>query len=146
MALFGPLCPMRHLHIACNNLVSLHPHAPPKVELNFHTMRLAIDSTLPPAELIQDSVKRSSVAHLFQLYHVLGDIASIPRKTPLGWVMAEPASPTSPSAKGVAAASSGTIGVSPQKGDVVELDARLLARDCLRAIGQEMGMGLGNRN
>ncbi|KZP24026.1 hypothetical protein FIBSPDRAFT_785328 [Athelia psychrophila] len=106
----------------------------------------AIDSTLPPAELIQDSVKRSSVAHLFQLYHVLGDIASIPRKTPLGWVMAEPASPTSPSAKGVAAASSGTIGVSPQKGDVVELDARLLARDCLRAIGQEMGMGLGNRN
>ncbi|KAF7985483.1 hypothetical protein HWV62_5261 [Athelia sp. TMB] len=107
----------------------------------------AIDPSLSPTELIQDSVKRSPVAHLFQIYHILGDIASIPRKTPSGWVMAEASSPSSPRTKGTSSVTPhSTIGVSPQNGIAVELDARTLARDCLRAIGQEMGMGLGNRN
>ncbi|KAF8879578.1 guanine nucleotide exchange factor in Golgi transport N-terminal-domain-containing protein [Infundibulicybe gibba] len=37
-------------------------------------------------KLISDAVKRSSVAHLFHFYPVLCEIASMPRKTPSGWV------------------------------------------------------------
>jgi hypothetical protein len=78
---------------------------------------LAIDASLPPSALIADAVKRSAKAHLFHLYPVLCEIASIPRKTPSAWI--------------------------DLRGDGVraqELDARLLARDCLKAIGVEMGL------
>lgn len=39
--------------------------------------------------------------------------------------------------------SRGKIGTPLAHGSIIELDARLLARDCLKAIGKEMGMGPG---
>jgi hypothetical protein len=41
-------------------------------------------------------------------------------------------------------ASGSKIGASVTNGKALELDARSLARECLRLIGQEMGMGLGH--
>lgn len=109
---------------------------------------LAIDSSLPPAELIADAVKRSSVAHLFQFYHILCNIASIPRKTPTAWVMAEAPSPLSPSSSPRHSEDGhspkrhlGQIGSSATNGKALELDARALARECLKLVGKEMGMG-----
>lgn len=114
--------------------------------LRLHT---AIDSSLPPSDLVADAVKRSSVAHLFHFYHVLCDIASIPRKTPSAWVMAEapsPSLPSSPSATGDhdnTYTSRSKIGTSTPSGQASELDARSLARMCLKIVGEEMGMGVG---
>ncbi|KAJ7449990.1 hypothetical protein B0H11DRAFT_323334 [Mycena galericulata] len=84
----------------------------------------AIDATLSPSLLIADAVKRSSVAHLFHFYPVLCEIASIPRKTPSSWVLSRAADKAS----------------SPERDEVTELDARVLARDCLKEVGREMGM------
>ncbi|KAG7085465.1 hypothetical protein E1B28_003026 [Marasmius oreades] len=81
-----------------------------------------IDSTVvkpTPTRLISDSVKRSSIAHLFYFYPALCEIASIPRKTPSSFVVVE--------------RSEGGEGVS-------EVDARGLARECLRVVGKEMGV------
>jgi len=86
----------------------------------------AIDSSLSPSLLIADAVKRSSVAHLFHFYPVLCEIASIPRKTPSTWVVAQPSSPSGQNGGDVAKA--------------VELDARVLARECLKEVGKEMGV------
>jgi hypothetical protein len=49
----------------------------------------AIDTSLPPAGLIADSVKRSSRAHLFHFYTLLSEIASVPRKAPSAWITAD---------------------------------------------------------
>ncbi|KAJ7187153.1 hypothetical protein C8R46DRAFT_1172029 [Mycena filopes] len=83
-----------------------------------------IDASLSPSLLIADAVKRSSVAHLFHFYPVLCEIASIPRKTPSSWVLARTGGRTS----------------SPDSGEVTELDARVLARECLKEVGREMGV------
>ncbi|KAJ7102802.1 hypothetical protein C8R44DRAFT_682224 [Mycena epipterygia] len=83
----------------------------------------AIDASLSPSLLIADAVKRSSVAHLFHFYPVLCEIASIPRKTPSSWVLTR------------AADKSSSEGV-----EATELDARVLARECLKEVGREMGV------
>ncbi|KAJ7641694.1 hypothetical protein FB45DRAFT_900796 [Roridomyces roridus] len=75
----------------------------------------AIDTSLGPSLLIADAVKRSPVAHLFHFYPVLCEIASIPRQTPSSWVVDKGSS-------------------------VAELDARVLARECLKEVGREMGV------
>ncbi|KAJ7597649.1 guanine nucleotide exchange factor in Golgi transport N-terminal-domain-containing protein [Mycena floridula] len=75
----------------------------------------AIGSSSSPSVLIADSVKRSSVAHLFHFYPTLCEIASIPRRAPSSWVQEKGAEP-------------------------VELDARVLARRCLKEVGREMGV------
>ncbi|EPQ52984.1 hypothetical protein GLOTRDRAFT_139951 [Gloeophyllum trabeum ATCC 11539] len=80
-----------------------------------------------PSELISDSIKRSSKAHLFHFYDVLCEIAAIPRKTPTAWV--------------TTSKSGGADGVESEKEAVREFDARGLARECLREIGKEMGVG-----
>jgi hypothetical protein len=94
-----------------------------------------ISNDLTPSELVADAVKRSSVAHLFQFYPVLCEIASIPRPTPSAWVL--PNSHTK-----VGAGLNGT-NVEEGTGNVdwaVRLDARSLARACLKEIGKEMGL------
>ncbi|KAJ7026944.1 hypothetical protein C8F04DRAFT_1008614 [Mycena alexandri] len=83
-----------------------------------------IAASLGPSLLIADAVKRSSVAHLFHFYPVLCEIASIPRKTPSSWVLARLGDKTS----------------SPDSGEVTELDARVLTRECLKEVGREMGV------
>ena len=62
--------------------------------------------------------------------------------------MAESPSPLSPSSLSSgdhvdADRSRGKAGTSVPNGKALELDARSLARQCLRLMGQEMGMGLG---
>ncbi|KAJ6525079.1 hypothetical protein DFH09DRAFT_1250788 [Mycena vulgaris] len=85
----------------------------------------AIDTSLIPSLLIADAVKRSSVAHLFHFYPVLCEIASIPRKTPSSWVLSQAAEK----------------GSSSEGDQATELDARVLARECLKEVGREMGVG-----
>ncbi|KAK1219528.1 Endocytosis and vacuole integrity protein [Marasmius sp. AFHP31] len=68
-----------------------------------------------PKELISDSVKRSSLAHLFYFYPVMCEIAAIPRKMPSSFV-------------------------NQGAGGVKEVDARSLSRECLRVVGKEMGV------
>ena len=108
--------------------------------------------------MVSDSIKRSTVAHLFHFYPVLCEIASIPRRSPTAWVQAS----TSDSdkrgknerddgkpkgkiqkkeskEKSTRAVADATVN-GDVKGDVVELDARTLARDCLKELGREMGV------
>ncbi|KAJ7911535.1 hypothetical protein B0H13DRAFT_2009133, partial [Mycena leptocephala] len=90
---------------------------------SFAVEQPAIDASLSPSLLIADAVKRSSVAHLFHFYPVLCEIASIPRKTPSTWVLSRTADKNS------------------SEGDeAIELDARVLARECLKEVGREMGV------
>ncbi|KAL0563857.1 Endocytosis and vacuole integrity protein [Marasmius crinis-equi] len=73
------------------------------------------DPTLStPKQLITDSVlKHSSVTHLFYFYPVVCEIATIPRKMPSSFV-------------------------EKREGEIKEIDARSLARECLKAAGREM--------
>lgn len=75
----------------------------------------ALQSSLDLSLLLADAVKRSTIAHLFHFYPVICEIASIPRRTPSTWVML-------------------------QNGEAEELDARVLARHCLKEVGKEMGV------
>jgi len=101
-------------------------------------------STPPtPKELISDSIKLSTIAHLFHFYPVLCEIASIPRKVPTRWV-AHDSGNTSHSNK-LAESISYSSELEKEKTGipaVKELDARMLARECLREVGREMGVSL----
>jgi len=121
----------------------------------------AIDGSLPPSGLIADAVKRSSRAHMFHFYTLLCEIASLPRKSPNGWVAADrqarSGGPTAGKEKERAAGAqinhggrptqasttAGTIttgsGASSNVGHVVSFDARVLARECLEEVGRELG-------
>lgn len=123
-----------------------------------------LDTPPTPRELVSDSIKRSTVAHLFHFYPVLCEIASIPRRSPTAWVQASASDSDKVNrgkknerddgkAKGklqkennnkekstrtvadAAVSADGDV-----KGDVIELDARTLARDCLKELGREMGV------
>ncbi|KAJ8520264.1 hypothetical protein ONZ45_g2894 [Pleurotus djamor] len=97
-----------------------------------------IDTSLSPAALVADAVKRSSVAHLFHLYSILCEIGSLPRKPPTTWVSSPKGqrTPVPPPRT--------TVPIPPQRqpstGTPVEMDARSLARECLRTIGRELGV------
>ena len=105
------------------------------VLLCFHSHKFAvIETSLDPKALITDAVRRSSKAHLFHFYHVFCEIASLPRKTPSAWL-------SSPSEHLVNNGRSRIVQEEQEKTkDFVEFDARTLARECLKAIGQEMGL------
>ena len=117
--------------------------------------------------MIADASKRSSQGHLFHFYTLLYEIATIHRAPPSMWVnsTSPPHSPPSPKhsksnglkrkdkdkskSKNHTTTESihkqrGTIGAGVEgeddaPGTVVEVDARILAKDCLRQIGREMG-------
>lgn len=78
-----------------------------------------------PSLLVADAVKRSSVAHLFHFYSVLVEIASKPRRTPTMPIIVKAPSLTRSEEKIPCTA---------------ELDARVIARNCLKEIGNEMGI------
>lgn len=125
---------MTHRHTALHNQVIANLSCP---TLSSLFSFLAIDVSLPPPLLISDAVKRSSVAHLFHFYPVLCEIASIPRKTPSGWFLA------SPSHRLAAKGDNGNttpLGTLEQSEQAIELDARVLARACLKEVGKEMGV------
>jgi hypothetical protein len=70
---------------------------------------------MSPSQLIADAARRSTKAHLFQLYPMLCEIASSSR-TAIAWMSVA------------------------EGGDVEELEARNLAAQCLIELGKEMGM------
>jgi len=109
----------------------------------------AVDTSLPPSELIADSVKRSSRAHMFHFYSLLCEIASVPRKAPSAWISADrlavlsgvPAEKEKKEMETVATGrthhpSSSRAG----PGLLVSFDARELARECLKEVGRELGV------
>ena len=113
---------------------------------------LAVDTSLPASEIIADSVRRSSRAHVFHFYALLCEIVSVPRKAPSAWVMAERLVPggrskdkkdDSPIAVrvhhplGQVAMGAGN---GSDTGRLVSLDARALARECLKEVGRELGV------
>ncbi|KAI0656026.1 hypothetical protein C8Q70DRAFT_922126 [Cubamyces menziesii] len=106
----------------------------------FSSEQPAIDQSLSPSELIADAVKRSTKAHLFHFYPILCEIVAIPRKTPTAWILSNaPRTATAPvetSTGAVEAASDVT-----NEGQAVELDARVLVKECLKEIGKELGVG-----
>lgn len=121
-----------------------------------------LDRSPTPRELVSDSIKRSTVAHLFHFYPVLCEIASIPRRSPTAWVQASTSDSDKVNrgknerhdgkAKGKlqkkeskkekisAVADAAVVADGDVKEDVIELDARTLARDCLKELGREMGV------
>ena len=130
---------------------------------------IRLDTTPTPRELVSDSIKRSTIAHLFHFYPVLCEIASIPRRSPTAWVLQASTSDSDnnkvnrgknerddgkakgrlqkkensnkeKSTRAVADAAAAVIADGDVKGDAVELDARTLARDCLKELGREMGV------
>lgn len=108
---------------------------PPPPPLPFLTYTFpVIETSLDPKSLIADAVRRSSKAHLFHFYHIFCEIASLPRKTPSAWLSSPPEH----------IAGDGRSRIAQEENertrDFVEFDARTLARECLKAIGQEMGL------
>jgi hypothetical protein len=71
------------------------------------------DTSLPPAELVRDAIRRSTIAHLFELYPLLCEIASSTR-TAVAWMPLL------------------------DNGGAEEFDARTLASQCLEEIGKEL--------
>ena len=119
----------------------------------------AIDGSLSPSELIADAVKRSSRAHIFHFYSLLCEIASVPRKSPNAWIAADrlaisgaPAAgkereraaggQTNHSSRPTQASSTASTssGAGSNAGHVVSFDARVLARECLKEVGRELGV------
>jgi len=106
----------------------------------------AVDTSLPPSELIADSVKRSSRAHMFHLYSLLCEIASVPRKAPNAWITADrlvvsggPAGTEKETAAAAQVRTHHPIS-RPGSGHLVLFDARGLARECLKEVGRELGV------
>ena len=93
-----------------------------------------IETTLDPKGLITDAVRRSSKAHLFHFYHIFCEIASLPRKTPSAW-LSSPSEPFAGNGRSLIAQEE-----QEETKDFTEFDARTLAREGLKAIGQEMGL------
>ena len=115
-------------------------------------MTTAIDSSFNPSQLIADSVKRSTKAHLFQLYSSLCSIAALPRPTPVAWVSvsktfsgdgdlrtARTDSVIAVSTD-VTATKTSRVAEASRSAKVEELDARKVASLCLECIGKELGV------
>ncbi|KAF9445437.1 hypothetical protein P691DRAFT_805683 [Macrolepiota fuliginosa MF-IS2] len=100
----------------------------------------AVDTSIltSPSEIMADAAKRSSAAILFHFYSALCEIASIPRRTPSAWTF------TNGTHKSDTSHAKRDDRTKPGRyqsvENVVELDARALARDCLKVLGQEMGV------
>jgi hypothetical protein len=131
-----------------NNLVRILSFP---VLLRADVVLIAVDTSLPPSEVIADSVKRSSRAHVFHFYALLCEIVSVPRKAPSTWVVAErlasggkgkekdegPIAVRVHHPLGRVAMRAGN-GSDP--GRLVSLDARALAQECLKEVGRELGV------
>ncbi|KAJ3930574.1 MAG: hypothetical protein NXY57DRAFT_300956 [Lentinula lateritia] len=99
--------------------------------------KTTMPSSLTSKTLILDAVNRSSVGHLFKFYTLLCEIASVPRRTPEAWVHIRPAS--------ASIASRYSEEQDPKVEGRIDhqlehLDARSLAKECLKIIGSEMGV------
>ena len=103
----------------------------------------AVESTSSPTLLFAEASKRSTRAHLLQLYSPLCRLATLPRKPPVAWLnsvittdaesdfSSAPETPATPSVIGRSTS---------KKHGGEELDARALATLCLEEIGREIGV------
>ncbi|KAI0263538.1 hypothetical protein BC834DRAFT_827343 [Gloeopeniophorella convolvens] len=127
---------LQELHLWSGSLWAALSETPSK----YATEQPAIDAALPPSELVADAVKRSPRAHVFHFYSVLCEIASVPRKAPSAWVMSDRL--LASTARDTVATRPGSRiaagGLSPNR--LVALDARTLARECLKEVGHELGV------
>ncbi|KAG1853104.1 hypothetical protein F4604DRAFT_1804170 [Suillus subluteus] len=96
----------------------------------------AINVTLSPSALIADVAQRSPVAHLFYFYLVLCEITSIPQKTPSSWVITNSSPPEKERGGNFLQPH---ISALEEGGNVMEVDARTLARKALQVLGKGMG-------
>jgi len=119
--------------IAVCGSTAMYVYSPPPLLL-FTPSFVVIETSLDPKGLITDAVRRSSKAHLFHFYHVFCEIASLPRKTPSAWLSSPPEHSVGDGRSHIAQ------GEQEKTKDFIEFDARTLARECLKAIGQEMGL------
>ncbi|KAH8111570.1 hypothetical protein DFH11DRAFT_1791651 [Phellopilus nigrolimitatus] len=104
-----------------------------------------VEANIFSSQLFAESTKRSSKAHLFQLYGPICQIAALPRNLPMAWTGAlqpnkwkDGQSP--PTANGGRNVKLSLIAEKAGSGDMDELDARKLALSCLEEIGREMGV------
>lgn len=88
--------------------------------------------------VVADAVKRSSIAHLFHFYSVLVEIASKPRRTPVMAVSSDARNGKKSTRKQKTSGVADGGQQEPEK--IVELDARVLARTCLKEMGKEISM------
>ncbi|PPQ71802.1 hypothetical protein CVT26_007726 [Gymnopilus dilepis] len=99
-----------------------------------------------PQDLVADSVKRSTVAHLFHFYSILCEISSIPRRSPSDIRgSSELASLQAKNARTLISSIEVNGKVPPRKdghleNGITSLDARTVAKDCLKVIGKELGV------
>jgi len=107
----------------------------------YATEQPPVDTSLPAADLIADSVKRSPRAHVFHFYALLCEIVSVPRKAPSAWIMAEHGKDEGgPIAVRVHHHPFGRVVATGKGPGLVSLDARALARECLKEVGRELGV------
>jgi len=99
---------------------------------------LPIPST--PKDLIADSVKRSTIAHLFHFFPVLCEISSIPRKSPSLWILNSDAHSPWRGKGDEKQVVNGVEKAIDREMTAVEQDARALAKECLKEVGREMGV------
>ena len=101
------------------------------------------DVSLPAARLIADAVRRSAHGHLFHFYTLLYEIATVPGIPPTATMKPPTHGPDGKVVQfsSVGGFPSGVVGSDADNDDTpgVEVDARQLAKDCLKQIGREMG-------
>jgi protein MON2 len=111
-----------------------------------------LDPKLTPSQLIPVAIQRSPVAHLFHFYPLLCEIAALPTKPPSAWVVPSISSVNETATvqeqpagsaellNEVYEAKRSSIGITlGGKVEAVEVNSRQLSRDCLIAIGRELG-------
>lgn len=85
---------------------------------------------------------------MFHFYSLLCEIASVPRKAPSTWISADRLAvlsgvPADKEMEGIKTAATGPAhraSSRPGPGNLVSLDARELARECLKEVGRELGV------
>ncbi|THH10921.1 hypothetical protein EW145_g989 [Phellinidium pouzarii] len=99
-----------------------------------------VEPNLLPSQLFAEATKRSTKAHLFQLYTPLCRIAALPRKPPVAWAGAFMLDPTMEKNAGSIPMKVSLVSENANSNEVEELDARELALSCLKEIGRELGV------
>jgi hypothetical protein len=114
---------------------------------------LKLSTSLPPAKLIADSVKRSSRANLFHFYSPLCEIASVLHKAPSACISVDRLAVLSgvPAEKERKEMESAAIGRTHHAsssrrgpGHLVSFDARELVRKRLKEVRHELGVPRGS--
>ncbi|KAL5513923.1 hypothetical protein ACEPAG_2684 [Sanghuangporus baumii] len=102
----------------------------------------AVGANLSPPQLFAEATKRSTIAHLFQLYTPICQIAALSRNPPVAWapVLLNGASPKGAPASDFKSGRTSFVGANATYGNAEELDGRTLASACLAEIGKEIGV------